>query len=94
MNLARERFQGTLTADLGDVRVRVVYSDESESERIVVITALIMNMDEHWANVESELVRIKAETPKSLLYRNQEFKGSILYGAVRRAIFAPCRTSS
>jgi len=61
MSLATlERFQGTLIADLGKVKVRVVYSDESESKPLVVITALIMNMDEHWSNVESDLKKIKS----------------------------------
>ncbi len=79
-----ERFRGTLIADLGKVKLRVVYSDESESSPLVVIAALIMNMDEHWANVESALKAIKAGTPKSLLHNGEEFKGSLLYQAVRK----------
>jgi Protein of unknown function (DUF3800) len=85
MNLASlDRFQGTLIADLGRTKLRVVYSDESESGPLVVIAALIMNMDEHWSNVESHLKKIKAETPKSLLHNGEEFKGSLLYQAIRK----------
>jgi hypothetical protein len=85
MNLAQpERYRGTLITQLGNVTLRVVYSDESESEPIIVIAALIMNMDEHWANIESELASVKADAPKSLLHKETELKGNILYSAVRK----------
>jgi hypothetical protein len=85
MNLATlDRIRGTLIAEVGGVTLRVVYSDEGESSPLVVITALIMNMDEHWSNVESNLRKIKSETPKSLLHEGEEFKGSLLYQAIRK----------
>jgi hypothetical protein len=69
--------------------VRVVYSDESLASAsgvpITVVTALMMNMDEHWPSVESALAKIKADTPRLLLdEKTGEIKGSHLYGAVRK----------
>jgi hypothetical protein len=85
MNLTvPNRIQGTLLTKVGTLALRVVYSDESESEPLVVITALVMNMDEHWQQIESTVDNIKRHTPKTLLFEGHELKGSVLYGAVRK----------
>jgi hypothetical protein len=57
--------------------VRVVYSDESgtgsvEEEPILVVTAIVLNMDSQWRPVEMEL---NALAPK----QNSEFKGAKLF---------------
>ena len=71
--------------------MRVVYSDESgtggkDYEPVTVITALMMNMDEHWPRIESALAQIKADTPSVLLDdKTGELKGSHLYSAMRKA---------
>ena len=75
---------GTLVGYIGSEIVRVVYSDETENGPIAVIAALVLNMDEHWSNIESELAKIKDETPKLLLYQGKELKGGNLYSAVRK----------
>lgn len=64
--------------------MRVVYSDESENGPITVITALMINMDRDWVPLESELKKIRSETPTLLLRDGREFKGSDLYGAMRK----------
>jgi hypothetical protein len=88
---AAARCQGSLLAILGTRIVRIVYSDESgvgskKNEPITVVTAIMMNMDDHWTDVESELRRILARTPDCLLGDHRELKGQILYSAVRKNI--------
>jgi hypothetical protein len=84
MSLAiTERIRGVLTGSLGEVDLRVAYSDESENEQLSVIVAIVMNMDEHWADVEAGLAAIKTDTPDNLLERG-EFKGRLMYQAVRQ----------
>jgi hypothetical protein len=76
--------RGTLAADLGNVTLRVVYSDESEPKRIVVVAALIMNLDRIWPLIFPLLTKIKADTPAILLSKQGELKGSILYPAIKK----------
>ncbi len=71
--------------------VRVAYSDESgagskEKEPIAVVTAIVINMDEDWSSIESDLSKIRRETPANLLHKGKEFKGQLLYSAVRKNI--------
>jgi hypothetical protein len=84
-------YRGTLTGLIGAKKLRVAYSDESgvgslKAEPISVVTAIVMNMDKSWAAVESGLRRIIKSCPKNLLFREQELKGALLYGAARRHI--------
>ncbi len=64
--------------------MRVVYSDESEQGPITVIAALMINVDRDWMSFEGELRKIQSETPTLLLRNGREFKGSDLYGAIRK----------
>jgi Protein of unknown function (DUF3800) len=85
----KNSYRGSLVGLLKEVAVRVVYSDESgmgstKDEPITVIAALMMNMDEHWPNIEAELARIKSEIPSSLLHEEREIKGGRLYSAERK----------
>lgn len=89
-NLRSCGYRGGLLGHLRTETVRVVYSDESgvgskDEEPIVVIAALMINVDEQWTILESELEKIKAETPAILLHEEREFKGSLLYGAIRKS---------
>ncbi len=82
---------GTLIGCIGSQIVRVLYSDESglgskATEPIVVVAAIMMNMDKHWSKVESELSDVLADTPKNLLHEGRELKGALLYSAVRKKI--------
>lgn len=71
--------------------MRVVYSDESgcgsiKKEPLTVVTAIVLNLDRQWRNVETELALAKMGTPRNLLDDKLIFKGSKLYGAVKKNI--------
>lgn len=99
------QYRGTVTGLVGAKKLKVAYSDESgcgsiESEPISVVAACIMNLDKCWPAVESEMVKIGAACPTSLLHAPfgpdnpvRELKGSNLYSAARKNIpeAAPAR---
>jgi len=79
--------------------VRIAYSDEAgagdiESDPVALVTAILMNMDKHWAKVEAEMRAIVASVPDALLEVHREgkeqrlvareLKGKILYQAIRK----------
>lgn len=67
----------------------IVFSDESlgggTSGPITVVTALLININEEWAAISSELKKVRSETPTRLLHNGREFKGASLYGTIRKA---------
>jgi hypothetical protein len=73
------------------VTVRVVYSDESgvggiEKEPITVVTAIVINMDRNWNEIEDELHTIRLSTLPQLLENKRSLKGRLLYSAPRKNI--------
>jgi hypothetical protein len=71
--------------------VKVAYSDESglgsiEKEPISVVTAIVMSMDKTWPALEAEMREIVRDTPESLLYKERELHGALLYSAARKEI--------
>jgi hypothetical protein len=84
--------------------MRVVYSDESgtgdiNQQPIAVVTAIMLNMDEHWEPIERELSAIKiqriplglmhwgkGEPRMSTLTQNPELKGDRLFKGLRGKI--------
>ncbi len=93
-----QRYRGTATGLVGAKKLKVAYSDESgcgsiESEPISVVAACIMNLDKCWPAVESEMAKIGADCPPTLLYAPfgpdnpvRELKGSLFYSAARKNI--------
>jgi hypothetical protein len=72
--------------------VRVVYSDESglgglEAEPLTVVTAICINVDEHWDAIERELTDVIYAIPsRKLLAKGSELKGRKLFKSLRRRI--------
>jgi hypothetical protein len=69
----------------------VVYSDESgvgsiKKEPLTVVTAVVINMDDQWESVEATLRVAEMGTPRTLLHKKHQLRGSVLYGAVRKGI--------
>ena len=55
-------------------KLRIVYSDESEQGAIVVVAAVMLNMDTHWKKLEADFDRL----PEG--WRNRrEVKGNKLF---------------
>lgn len=71
--------------------MRVVYSDESgcgsiKSEPVTVVTAIVLNLDREWEDVEAALTVAEMRAPRDLLYARRILKGSTLYSALRKGI--------
>jgi hypothetical protein len=83
------RCRGSFAGRLGAEWVHVVYSDESgmgdeSDEPIVVVTAIMLNMDSQWAPTSMALSAVVHHIPKGLLVRKTgrlpELKGTRLFG--------------
>jgi Protein of unknown function (DUF3800) len=90
-NIRLQTIRGILTVvtGRGTCRVKVAYSDESgtgskKNEPIIVVTAVLFNMDSQWEPVEEQMFELCYRIPKRLLHENREFKGKVLYRAIRK----------
>jgi hypothetical protein len=50
---------------------------------IAVVAAIVLNLDDCWPMVESEMANILQQTPKQLLHRGRELRGSNLYSSLQ-----------
>lgn len=71
------------------ITLRVVYSDESgvgniDKEPVTVVTAIVVNLDRDWEDVERELNNLRKDAPAAAIEGDRILKGKSIYSLLRK----------